>query len=277
MALALSEGITPVEDSIDDKCNGISVDLTPVTNALTALQDDLGNPSVDVTTIYAQILLIKGYVDELESRLTATRAGYLDNLADGAVALNSTVVKVNDARLDNLDAKISTRSTLTAQDIWEYAERTLTSFGDLVSNIWSFVTRKLTSAFTDETTPRDMAVTASIVVPIMQTPVHTAMINHRTVRIFRDNTLRLPFSVLGDFSGFTGRFAAKRSYDDTEYVFGPRTITWIDAGKGLGYIDLTAADTAAIGEYVAELELRNGDQCLTVELYNLTVLDKVIR
>ena len=32
---------------------------------------------------------IKGYVDDLESRLTATRAQYLDNLSGGAVALNS--------------------------------------------------------------------------------------------------------------------------------------------------------------------------------------------
>ena len=34
---------------------------------------------------------IKSYVDDLESRLTATRAGYLDNLAGGAVALNSDI------------------------------------------------------------------------------------------------------------------------------------------------------------------------------------------
>jgi len=34
---------------------------------------------------------IKGYVDDLESRLTATRAGYLDNLSGGAVALNADV------------------------------------------------------------------------------------------------------------------------------------------------------------------------------------------
>lgn len=34
---------------------------------------------------------IKGFVDDLESRLTATRAGYLDHLAGGAVALASGV------------------------------------------------------------------------------------------------------------------------------------------------------------------------------------------
>ena len=51
---------------------------------------------------------IETLVDDLESRLTATRAGYLDNLSGGAVALASvcTAVKIN-----NLDAAISTRSS----------------------------------------------------------------------------------------------------------------------------------------------------------------------
>ncbi len=71
----------------------IDTEVTTIVNALSALQTDIGDPSVDVTTIYAQVLLVKGYVDELETRLTATRAGYLDNLSGGAIALNSTVAK----------------------------------------------------------------------------------------------------------------------------------------------------------------------------------------
>jgi hypothetical protein len=71
----------------------VDTEITSIINALTALQTDLGDPSVDGTTTYAQLLLIKGYVDDLESRLTATRAGYIDNLSGGAIALNSTVAK----------------------------------------------------------------------------------------------------------------------------------------------------------------------------------------
>jgi hypothetical protein len=44
----------------------------------------------------------------------------------------------------NLDTKISTRSTLTAQNVWEYATRTLTSFGTLIADIWAYVIRTLT-------------------------------------------------------------------------------------------------------------------------------------
>jgi hypothetical protein len=41
--------------------------------------------------------------------------------------------------------------------VWAVTTRTLSGFGDLVSTIWSYATRKLTSAYTDEGTPRDMA------------------------------------------------------------------------------------------------------------------------
>jgi hypothetical protein len=50
---------------------------------------------------------------------------------------------------DNLDAAVSTRSTLTAQGVWEYVNRTLTDFGTLVSDIWSAVARTLTAGTKD--------------------------------------------------------------------------------------------------------------------------------
>lgn len=47
--------------------------------------------------------------------------------------------------VENIDATISSRSTLTAQQVWEYTTRTLTSFGTLVTDIWGHSTRTLTS------------------------------------------------------------------------------------------------------------------------------------
>lgn len=49
-----------------------------------------------------------------------------------------------DTLLGRLDAAISTRSTLTAQQVWEYATRTLSSFGTLIADLWSYATRALT-------------------------------------------------------------------------------------------------------------------------------------
>lgn len=66
---------------------------------------------------------IIGYVDDLETRLTLVRAGYLDYLSGGAVALASVCTE---ARLARLDAAISSRSSHAAADIWTVATRTLT-------------------------------------------------------------------------------------------------------------------------------------------------------
>lgn len=49
----------------------------------------LGTPAG--TSLAADLLTIDNLVDDLEGRLTATRAGYLDNLSAGAVALQASV------------------------------------------------------------------------------------------------------------------------------------------------------------------------------------------
>lgn len=74
-----------------------------------------------------------------------------DNL-DVAVSTRASATDYTAARaakLDNLDATVSSRSTLTASDVWSYATRTLTSFGTLVSDIWANITRTLTSGTRD--------------------------------------------------------------------------------------------------------------------------------
>jgi hypothetical protein len=51
----------------------------------------------------------------------------------------------NDARLNNLDAAVSSCSTLTAQQVWEYVTRTLTASGGLTAQqVWEYATRELT-------------------------------------------------------------------------------------------------------------------------------------
>lgn len=87
--------------------------------------------------------------------LTPTKSGYLnaslsDILADTVEigAAGAGLTALGDTRIANLDAQVSTRSTLTAQQVWEYTTRTLSSFGTLVADIatavWGAVTRSLT-------------------------------------------------------------------------------------------------------------------------------------
>jgi len=79
-----------------------------------------------------------GYI--LGNRLDAT----VSSRAPASTALSNTTW--TDTKAGYLDAAISSRSTLTASDVWDYTTRTLTSFGTLVSDIWAYSTRTL-SAF----------------------------------------------------------------------------------------------------------------------------------
>lgn len=71
---------------------------------------------------------------------------------------------IGDSRIANLDAAVSSRSTLTAQQVWEYTARTLTSFGTLVSDIasavWGAATRTLSAFGFTVNTASDANVTA---------------------------------------------------------------------------------------------------------------------
>ena len=54
----------------------------------------------------AALAVVSAYVDELESRLTAARAGYLDNLSGGAVALAATLATVS-GYVDELESRLT--------------------------------------------------------------------------------------------------------------------------------------------------------------------------
>ena len=85
-------------------------------------------------------------------KFTATPAEALIVRIDGGASLaNADRYKVMQITANDgaLDAAITSRSTLTAQQVWEYATRTLSSFGTLAADVWNSVTRTLTSGTRD--------------------------------------------------------------------------------------------------------------------------------
>jgi len=61
----------------------------------------------------------------------------------------SGLLESNDPRLDNLDAPITSRSTLVASDVWAYATRTITDFvlpSTELDKIWDYAVGALTTA-----------------------------------------------------------------------------------------------------------------------------------
>ena len=402
------------EAKIDTVAGYIDTEVTTIINAIAALQTDLGDPSTDITTIYAQILAVKGYVDDLEIRLSATRAGYLDNLSGGAVALDSTVAKeatlanvtyglsalkdlidaidtsteltakfteikgagwtdetlkaikdaigsggisaadvwayttraltdksdfgltsaydsakaaasqtsvdaiptnpllTNDVRLDNIDATISSRSTLDAAGVWSYGTRTLSSFGTLVSDvatavwvagtrtltsigsivsdIWSYVTRSLTDKDgfaptvgeidTQLSTTHGAGVwgsASSYILPIdIANAKSNVLYNEIYKTLTRGDSVLFTFVLNQDCSGWTPYFGIKKNIYDNAYLLEPKELTWVNDDIGSATIPLNTTETDLIGECVGEVELRNGTDRITVLRYYLTFVKDVV-
>lgn len=92
---------------------------------------------------YAAVVALDAVVDTVK---VDTAAILIDTAEIGAAGVGLT--NLGDTRIANLNATVSSRSTLTAQQVWEYATRTLSSFGTLVADaaaaVWASVTRSLT-------------------------------------------------------------------------------------------------------------------------------------
>ncbi len=69
---------------------------------------------------------IKEYVDDLETRLSATRAGYLDNINNVNLATIADISALTATEIAYLNAAISSRSNHAAADVWTVVTRALT-------------------------------------------------------------------------------------------------------------------------------------------------------
>ena len=109
--------------------------------------DRIGPPAG--ANIAADLATIDDYVDELESRLTATRAGYLDNLSGGAVALASVCTETRLAELDSANIPSDIDAILVDTDELQSNQNnwlTATGFSThSAADVWAVSTRVLTA------------------------------------------------------------------------------------------------------------------------------------
>jgi hypothetical protein len=92
-------------------------------------------------------VLTRPTISEIQSRLDLLRSAIAGvdnrNLTDVYDHFDiSTLLKINDPRLVNLDAPISSRGTLTAAQVWGFSTRTLTDFilsEPQVKKIWDYL------------------------------------------------------------------------------------------------------------------------------------------
>ncbi len=124
-----------------------------VTVALTAAEMTCDRFAIKVTSSNLEPHIVPYYT---EDSYTGDRAARLD-----ATVSSRAPSGEYDTPMANLDAKVSSRSTLTATEVWGNPGRTLTSFGTLVSDIatavWSSVVRTITGGKVDTVDGQNLA------------------------------------------------------------------------------------------------------------------------
>jgi len=122
-----------------------------VTLGLIKANTDLIRADVATTQDINDILMTMGTLPSLGEITTAVNIARDDIMGRDHRDLSDVyelwdtadLLKTNDPRLSFLDARISTRSTLTASEVWGYSSRTLTSYPDLTATsakaIWDYL------------------------------------------------------------------------------------------------------------------------------------------
>jgi hypothetical protein len=113
-SIATQASVNTIDDLLDTEIAAIQSTLTTISGLVDDLETRLSatragyldNLSAGAVAQAAALATISGLVDDLETRLSATRAGYLDNLSGGAVALASALATVS-GLVDDLETRLS--------------------------------------------------------------------------------------------------------------------------------------------------------------------------
>ncbi|MDI6808262.1 MAG: BppU family phage baseplate upper protein [Candidatus Eisenbacteria bacterium] len=149
-----------------------------------------------------------------------------------------------------------------ADKVWQTTERTLTGFDTLVVSIWSYVARKLTSRniAEGEDIAREQTITGNLAAGILQNLVTVSSIAEQKIK--RGDVKSFTFN-LGTQWNLTDKkpyFCVKVSpTDPNASAKVNRVCTITDPVNGVCTITLTAEETAVIGSYSAEIEVRDAD------------------
>lgn len=146
-----------------------------------------GNVAGSVASVTAPITVgnpndCKADLTTLESRLSVARAGYLDKLNVSGVLAHSDAAATY---------KATGFSTLTAQQVWEYVTRELTSAGAggaTAQEVWEYATRSLTdkAGFTlhaDYDAAKTAAPSVSEIQLGLATTIDVASVNYKVLEV----------------------------------------------------------------------------------------------
>lgn len=224
-------------------------------------------------TTYGQLSLILSSSEMNGDRIWI----YITDDTEGTIPFTATLItstytldEVGDyisaikAKTDNLPDDPASESAVEEAIATAMSNIDIPTEEETAAAVWSYTSRLLSSV--------------PIVLPVMQSQVYTATaLQGREVVVVQGDTPTITFALGDDYTGWTPYFGAKAALADTAYVIDPKAGSWVDAALGQGTVALTAVETATVGKYYAEIELRNGDQRLTAMKFTLKIIGAVIK
>ncbi|MDP2167982.1 MAG: hypothetical protein Q8J64_06600 [Thermodesulfovibrionales bacterium] len=225
----------------------------------------LDSSTADVEPTSVSVWIVSKYPWELalEATLTAIK---------GAGWTTETLKAIKEF-VDGLPAdpasntQVATRASQTSvnaipQQVWGYAERTLTSIAAVAADVWSYATRKLTSRniSAGEDIACEQTILSSIATGTLQSRIATT---GAEMRIKRGDTKTLTLSLSTDWNlqspadqkVYLCLKADPKAANSTAIVNRTATVT----GPQTAEITLTSIETATVGKYDAEWEVRKSD------------------
>lgn len=126
-------GLEVVKSAIDTNAsniNNIKSNVSSIKTTTDALPSNIAT-TTNITSVLTAISALPT-LTQISNQLTIVRDAIMGTSGKTNTDVYnrfdiSGLLQANDSRLANLDAKISTRSTLTVADVWSYASRTLTA------------------------------------------------------------------------------------------------------------------------------------------------------
>jgi len=120
---------------------------------------------------------------------------------------------------------------------------------------------------------------SEVIFPPTQVSVFSNIVYENVEKeISRGDTPTFTFDLNKDYNHWDAYFAIKKNPEDTDYSMEPTICIWVggNGSSGQGSITLTTDNTNLIGNYIGEVELRNGNSRLTVIKFYLTFTQDII-
>lgn len=255
------------------------------------LDDVAGTFATTATDIYISLVedgTVRGRYEVTENRTVWPDGQYLAAIYKQGGASPSTSADqiigsgelniTNDIEIDNSFINSSINSLDLELDNLAL-ETTLLAVSADIQNIEIDIEESgLSLESTSQAIREDITGLSKVIVQPIQGNFSYAKIKKQEVEIKRGDSPSISYNLNDNITPYTVWFTAKETYDSTTFAMSAREITSdvISATNGTGTIELNTLDTTIpVGDYIGEIQLRDGSTIITPSEFRIHILDSI--